>query len=307
MRILVIGAGSIGRRHHANLGTLGAEAVLVPFRAFAGEQTLDEVTPDAVVIATATQVRTSPIALCAARGLPFYCEKPLAYDAGELATIEAAAAPVADRSMLGFMMRYHPAFRDLAQRDLSDIYRFSFEIGHDVRQWRANWSFAASYAAKPAGGGVLLDLCHELDMAATLFPEAALGAVTSLGHASFPGVDFATRINLGAGGTVAMDYLSPVSLRRIALRGTGQCHDLDLIAGRMVSDTGKAPQTRDIVFDRNTMFLDAMRDFLALVEGRQTSDVEHLPRFDLALPACRLIAAAWQVRQFAGEVEGDYP
>ena len=42
------------------------------------------------------------------------------------------------------------------------------------------------YQAK--GGGVLLDLCHELDMAHVLFPQARLSHVDCLGHAACPGV-----------------------------------------------------------------------------------------------------------------------
>ena len=169
MFIPVIGAGSIGRRHHDNLQTLGARSVLLPWRSFDAGALAGA---DGVVIATATQVRLELVALCAALGLPFYVEKPLAFDPDTVAAIGQAAGPLAARCMVGFMMRYHPAFRLLARLDLSSVYDASFGIGHDVRQWRKNWSFAASYAARPEGGGVLLDLCHELDMAQTLFPAA---------------------------------------------------------------------------------------------------------------------------------------
>jgi predicted dehydrogenase len=307
-RIAVIGAGSIGRRHHGNLEALGAEAVLISYRDFSGDGAqLDGC--GGAVIATATQVRRPLIALCAERGLPFYVEKPLAYDPAELAAIEALARPVAARSMLGFMMRYHPAFRHLARMDLSDIYRARFEIGHDLRQWRQNWRFADSYAAEPQGGGVLLDLCHELDMAATLFPGIVLDGVTSLGHARYPGVDFSDEIALSGQGltaTVAVDYLSPVFLRRLTLRGTRHTVEFDLHSGHYLIARGGAWEQLSLPFDRNEMFLAAMGDFLALVAGGRTSDVEHLPRLDLTLPSARMIVEAYQSRRFAGTVTGQY-
>ncbi len=308
MRIAVIGAGSVGRRHHGNLEALGAKAVLIPYRDFSGDGAqLDGC--DGVVIATATQVRRPLIALCAERGLPFYVEKPLAYDPAELETMAALAAPVAARSMLGYMMRYHPAVRYLARMDLSDIYRARFEIGYDVRQWRQNWRFADSYAAKPQGGGVLLDLCHELDMAVTLFPGIALDSVTSLGHARYPGVDFSDEIVLSGRGpiaAVAMDYLSPVSLRRLTLRGTRHTVEFDLNAGHYLVAKDGAWEQLSLPFERNEMFLAAMGDFLAMTAGKPTSDVEHLPRFDLALPSARMIVEAYQARRFTGDVSGDY-
>ncbi len=306
MRIMVIGAGSIGRRHHGNVVALGADAVLFPYRDFQGAATLDAQPLDGVVIATATQVRLEVVQLCAERGLPFYVEKPLAYDSANLTAIMQAAAPVAERSLVGFMMRYHPAFRYLARLDLSDIFRFSFEIGHDVRQWRPNWSFADSYAAKAEGGGVLLDLCHELDMSATLFPGSGLNSVDSIGHAAFPGVDFATRIALGDGGTVAMDYLTPVLVRRASLRGTNQVIDFDFAAQRYQIDRGEGSETIDLPLERNAMFIAAMCDFLALVTGDPVSDVEHLPRLDRVSASCALLAKAWETRQFGGQITGDY-
>ena len=309
MFVAVIGAGSIGRRHRENLTALGARTVLIPWRDFAGEAQLRDAGVDAVVIATATQIRLELVRICAELDLPFYVEKPLAYDSATLAAIVEAAAPVTRRSMAGFMMRYHPAFRVLARTDLSSVYDAGFGIGHDVRQWRRNWSFAASYAAKPDGGGVLLDLCHELDMAQALFPPAEIGSVASLGHAAFPGVDFATRVALTGPGTlasVAMDYLSPVSFRRIVLRGTAVVADFDLIAGRYVLDDGTGPRVLDLPFERNQMFLAAMADFLHLVAGRQVSDVEHLPRLDLVAASCGGIVRAWEGRTFVGNVAGEF-
>lgn len=314
MRVAVIGGGSIGQRHAGNLRALGAEAVLLPWRAFGGDPArFDAEGPfDAAVIATATQLREAPVALCAARGLPLYVEKPLAHDPATLDRIAELTRPLARRSMLGYMMRYHPAFRHLARLDLSDIYRARFEIGHDVRQWRQNWRFAKSYAARSEGGGVLLDLCHELDMALTLFPGLAIETVTSLGHDGFPGVDFSTEIAIAPGpaggpaGTVSMDYLSPVSLRRIALRGTRHTVEFDLGSGQyLVAENGAWAQI-PIAFERNRMFLDAMGDFLALVAGRAPSDVEHLPRLDLALGSAARVVEAYRARRFAGRIGGDF-
>lgn len=307
MRIAVIGAGSIGRRHHGNLEALGAEAVLIPWRDYRGTSQLAGC--DGVVIATATQVRLPVIADAAGLGLPFYVEKPLAYALTELDQITALATPVAKRSMLGYMMRYHPAFRFLAAMDLADIYRARFEIGHDVRQWRQNWRFADSYAAKPDGGGVLLDLCHELDMAVTLFPGLALDRVNSLGYASYPGVDFSDEILLSGSGpltTVTMDYLSPVFLRRLTLRGTRKTVEFDLHTGDYRIARDGVWEAHPMPFERNEMFLAAMSDFLALIAGKPVSAVEHLPRFDLALPSARMIVEAYRAREFVGNVAGDY-
>ncbi len=311
MRVLVIGSGSIGRRHHDNLGALGVASKLLSWREArisGAERAMAEA--EAVVVATATDVRLPLIAAAANRGLPVYVEKPLAFAADEVEAIAAAAAPVAKRSMLGLMMRYHPAFRALAVADLSDVFQFALTIGHDVTQWRADWRFSQSYAARGLGGGVLLDLCHELDMAACLFPGLAVTGVESLGHSGFPGVDFASRVSLAAQGLVgdvSMDYLTPGLHRRANLRGSERMHDFDFAAQiYRVTEAGGA-RVLDLPLERNAMFLDAMRDFLALVSGAAVSDVEHLPRLDLCLSSARLVAEAWGARRFIGTITKEIP
>jgi len=311
MRVLVIGSGSIGRRHSDNLATLGADVTTLSWRAagLAGALAAMDAT-EAVVVATATDVRLPLIEAAAARGLPIYVEKPLAFALGEVEAIAAAAAPVAGRSLLGYMMRYHPALRALAAMDLSDVFQFALTIGHDVTQWRADWRFSDSYAARAAGGGVLLDLCHELDMALCLFPGLEVTRVECLGHPAFPGVDFASRISLRRGGLVgdvAMDYLTPGLHRRAHLRGTERMADFDFAAQayRVTEEAG--PQMLDLPLERNAMFLDAARDFLALAFGGPVSGNPLMPRLDLCLGSARLVARAWAAREFVGEIAKEIP
>lgn len=310
-KILVAGAGSIGRRHAENLAALGAEVTLRGWRGWGltGLEA-DLAGHDALVVATATDLRLPLIEIAARMGKPLFIEKPLAFQRAELEAIAEATQAVADRSMLGYMMRYHPAFRVLAQADLSDIFQFSLTIGHDVTQWRQNWRFSESYAARAEGGGVLLDLCHELDMAACLFPGLAPVMVEAQGHAAYPGVDVASRISLRntqVTGEVTMDYLTPKMHRQAILRGTRARHHFDYVAQDYRSETFDGVTQHDRPLERNAMFMAISRDFLALVEGRATSDVEHLPRLDLALPSARLVADCWQARSFIGTIDKELP
>jgi predicted dehydrogenase len=311
MRILVIGSGSIGRRHHDNLQALGAKSRLLSWRGegLRGVQAAMTET-DAVVVATATNIRLPVIEVAAARGLPVYIEKPLAFRPQEVEAIVAVTAPVADRSMLGYMMRYHPAVRALAEADRTDVFQFALTIGHDVTHWRANWRFSESYAARGDGGGVLLDLCHELDLATCLFAGLSVTRVESLGHPSFPGVDFASRISLaaeGLAGDVSMDYLTPALHRRTVLRGSERMHDFDFASQVYRVTDPSGPRLLDLPLERNAMFLAAMRDFLALASGAATSGNPLMPRLDLCLPSARLVSEAWSQRCFVGQIRKEIP
>jgi len=304
MVILVIGAGSIGRRHVANLQALGKDAELIAWRSYDRSVLESRNDVKGLVIATATQVRLELVELCAAKGWPFYVEKPLHWTAQGVADIYDAAGDLAHRSMLGFMARYHPAVQALANDDLSDVYGFTFEIGHDVRQWRQNWSFPESYAAKPEGGGVLLDLCHELDLAKALFPALTVQSVASVGHADFDGVDFASRIALndgmGRSGTVAMDYLAPVSLRRSDLAGTDALRSLDMLAATITRKDSDNEKTQTFEYDRNDMFRAITRDWLALIDDDNALLHPLAPRLPDMRASSDLIADAWGKRTFTG-------
>ena len=313
LKYYVIGAGSIGKRHHQNLLSLGADARLLSWRNISLNDfvTLLGNIPaqrSAVVIATASQVRFDLIQAAANANVPVYIEKPLAFRVSDLDRIYDVAQPIIARSMIGFMMRYHPMITALAGRKHDDIYGFSFEIGHDVRQWRQDWQFKDSYAAKSQGGGVLLDLCHELDIAQLLFPDARLGQVDCLGHSDFENVDFATRISLnqhnGPSGTVAMDYLSPHSIRRINLRGRNAISDIDLLAGTETRSQNGVLHTTQSALERNNMFVDIMRDFMTLAENGQPPENQIAPMMDNVYESCKLIAQAWEARQFHGHISG---
>lgn len=307
--IVVIGAGSIGRRHAGNLVTLGAKAELIPWRSFDRATLVARDDVAGMVIATETPIRLELIRLCAEKGWPFYAEKPLAWRTEQVAAIHAAAEPVAARSMLGFMMRYHPVLQALAAMDLSDVFRFHAEIGHDVRQWRANWRFADSYAARAEGGGVLLDLSHEVDLMHALLPGLRLQDVRSLGHKDFPGVDFATSLHLsapnGASGAVAMDYISPVFVRRLALSAGSARIEADFQAAKLAVVTPGGRDEQAFPFERNDMFLAALRDFLALAAGADLPENPLRPRFDRMRASSELIADAWEARVFTGQVAMD--
>lgn len=305
MVIAVIGAGSIGRRHAENLQALDRDVDLIPWRDFDRATFEKRNDVKGMVIATATHVRLELVQVCATLDIPFYVEKPLHWTPEGVAEIYDIAGDLARRSMLGFMARYHPVVRALSAQDLSDVYGFTFEIGHDVRQWRQNWSFPASYAAKPDGGGVLLDLCHELDMAHALFPDLKIDVVASVGHADFAGVDFSSRIAVsGAGrsGTVAMDYLSPVSIRRSELNGTKGARSLDLLAATLKVDDGEI-KTEAFPYDRNDMFRAITHDWLTLIDDPDATLPPLAPRLSDMRSSCDLIADAWAKRAFVGTAD----
>ena len=307
----VIGGGSIGRRHYGNLQSMGKSVELLPWRTFDtaqfGERLKGCAGKAAAIIATATDIRAELVEICAAQHVPVYIEKPLAFCRKEFDQIYAIAPALQRRSIVGFMLRYHPLTEFLRAQASADFFRLRVEIGYDVRQWRSNWSFANSYAAQTRGGGALLDLCHEIDLIGLLCPALRLHSVQSIGHAAFPGVDLVSTLAFsaprGAIATVSMDYLSPVLQRSGRLTSCKCSISFDFVNGTALVQAQEGLQNYTFEHERNAMFLRIMQDFITLVEGAGAELHPCVPRMDLVKQSCDRIVRAWHSREFIGTKE----
>lgn len=165
----VIGYGSIGARHAQLLDQLGLSVAVVSRRAvdhpnrFATlEAALKDCAPDLVVIASRTNEHYADFAALGAAGYrgTVLVEKPLfdrRYPLPE---------NLFERTYVAFNMRFHPlvqAFRTaLAGRKILALHAYA---GQYLPDWRPDVDYRTGYSAKKAeGGGVLRDLCHELDL-----------------------------------------------------------------------------------------------------------------------------------------------
>ena len=175
MRVALIGAGRIGRLHARILAsTPGVDDLVIadelPDRAADAANEVDALSvasddealdgADAVVIAVATSAHAELINAAAARGLPTYCEKPLALDLA--ASIEVARV-VADAGIpfqLGFQRRfdagYAEAHRLVAKGELGTLYAFRL-AGHDPEPPHESYI--------PQSGGIFRDFAiHDFDI-----------------------------------------------------------------------------------------------------------------------------------------------
>jgi predicted dehydrogenase len=156
-RVAVIGCGSIGRRHLANLRALGCEvlsydvSVFAPASTHKAEEFIDRA--DAWVIATPHDNHLFWAEWAAAKRIPFFTEKPL----GSLEQIERWRRLVAAASGLttqvGYQCRFHPkaqAMRALVPNPVGG----DFHCVVDMAQWPGR-----------AYGPLELEASHDLDLA----------------------------------------------------------------------------------------------------------------------------------------------
>ncbi|HLN12037.1 MAG TPA: Gfo/Idh/MocA family oxidoreductase [bacterium] len=193
LRVLVVGLGSIGRRHAANLRALGVTA-LAGYDPGASVPEVDGLRrvgsledglawgPDVVFVATPTHLHMQAATAAANLGCHLFIEKPLAHTAEGTESLRAAVERGGLITLVGCNMRFHPGPAEI-KRLIDDgavgtVIAARIQTGSYLPGWRPWMDYRSSYSAHAEqGGGAILDCIHELDLARWYFgPGRVLGA-----------------------------------------------------------------------------------------------------------------------------------
>lgn len=178
-KILIVGFGSIGSRHLKNFKSLGCSVSIVSRRTLEVtepvfpnlEVALKQSSPDLVFICTETvdhQMSLDVLVTFGFKGV-VVVEKPLFHTSGiNFKKYKSLNVKVA------YHMRFNPLILKL-KNDLQNVQGISSAVayvGQYLPTWRPQSDFRKNYSAfKEKGGGVLLDLSHELDYCHFLFGD----------------------------------------------------------------------------------------------------------------------------------------
>jgi predicted dehydrogenase len=247
MRAMVVGAGSIGLRHQRVLAALGAEVSVHSRRSAADLPTAVVASgPDLVVVATETSDHRRALVELAAAGFrgAVVVEKPL------LGALEPLPELPFQTCVVGYQLRVHPAVL-AARRELAGERPLVLhaQVGQHLAAWRPGRTLGDTASARTeAGGGVLRDLSHELDL--VLLLGGGWRRVCALGGRSGAlGPDVATDDRWAIlleleGGTVAsvhLDMLDHVGQRRLTAVAATRTVSVDLVAGTLRTAGGGDP------------------------------------------------------------------
>lgn len=300
MRVLVTGRGSIAQRHVRHLRESQSSVALgvlsdgepagglVPFKWLPDWAAAKAWAPQAVIIASVSARHGQELLACLDAGWPCLAEKPLVTTRAELDAVRAAvrqiwlAAPV----VVGCNLRYMPSLQRvrevLRSGALGRIVRAQFEVGQNLEQWRPGRELGTSYSARvEQGGGVLLDLVHEVDLARWLLGPLAVVAATG-GQFSQPLAALGLQADdvhvallkqaSGAPVTISLDYVSQKLVRRHVFTGESGTLTWDLGARRCWMD-GSGGTTELAMapgeFDMAETYRLQMQDWLQAIENPQ--------------------------------------
>ncbi len=318
MRILFVGLGRIARRHIRNLALaapgsraavlrrpesppvdpqeVGLEAVFRdPGEALAWQ-------PDAVFVTTPAPRHVASARPFVHAGIPLFVEKPLASDGEEAADFVAECRARGVPLMVGYVLRFHEPLRrvkaSVAEGGIGRPLSFRAAVGRRLGAWRPGCAVRQGISARKAtGGGVVLELSHELDLARWLMGEVdrTAACLERLGSEAVDVEDLA-EISLnfrdGGAGHVHLDMLDPVAVRSLRIVGTEGTVVWDLFARPQARRLCPDGHAEDLGFeeDYNAMFVAELRHFLACVREGGAPEVdggEGLKTLDVCLAAKR--------------------
>ena len=299
-KAIVIGLGSIALRHRRNLKQLFPEVLVIAVPAsgkvlnqnikFSDKiiLTLEEAIKEGVdmaIVASPASFHLIHAKMLLLAGIPSLVEKPVTsnlQDAQELIRIHnETGTPTA----VGYCLRYMPSslkIKELLEQNIiGNIYNAFVSVGQYLPDWRQLKEYQNSVSAKKSlGGGVLLELSHEIDYIQWLLGSmevqyAQLRSSSELNLEVEELVDVILVSDTGAVCNIHLDFLQKKVSRTCSFIGEKGRIDWDLLSNTIVLHTKEGS---DILFskpnwDSNQMYLSLLIDFLNLAAGRKNSSV----------------------------------
>lgn len=296
-RVLVVGSGSIGRRHLRNLHALGIRCLagcdpdpdrlspmvkelgVQPFVSF--EEAILGTKPDLVFICT-PPVFHVPQALRAVRaGAHVFIEKPLSHSLAGVDELIIEAEARQRIVQVGYNLRFHPGLQKLKQLvdegAVGQILWAQAEIGQYLPDWRPWQDYRQSYTARRVlGGGILLDASHEIDYILWLLGQPSeviclAGKVSNLEVDVEDCVTLLLRFTSGTQADIHMDFIQRSYTRSCKLAGERGSLIWDYSGNQVrvyLADQGEW-QSLPYSFETNQMYMHEIEHFLSCITDRK--------------------------------------
>lgn len=240
MKVLIVGFGSIGKRHARVLQYLYESRVEV-FVLDSSEERRNEAVDqgfhigslngryDLVVIASSTASHVDVLdGLSVQSSMMIYLEKPVGSELKSIAPSIRRIQKELDRhdgqSIVGYMLRHHPAVKLLREMvdcgKFGQLLKYRAECGMYLPNWHPWEDYRDFYMSDiDGGGGALLDISHEIDLALSFAGPAesvqgSFGNLSGLECSSDDFAEFIIRHKSGAIGSVSLDLIQKDTFRQ---------------------------------------------------------------------------------------------
>ena len=245
MKVLLIGYGSIGKRHYEVLSkTTQIKSIDVVTqqnienkKCYKFLEKVDNINQyDYFVIASQTNKHFEQLQYLEKNvsNKLIFCEKPLFEKKQDLYIKN-------NKVFVGYVLRFHPLLEKLKDfiKD-ENIILANAKCGQYLPSWRPNTDYKNCYSAKKEeGGGVLLDLSHEIDYVQWLCGDIQnLNSVqTKVSDLEINSDDITMLIGKTDKSTlvnISIDYISKLTHRKLLIDTFEYTYELDFITNKLV-------------------------------------------------------------------------
>ena len=296
-RILICGLGSIGRRYlriiknnwpdleiavlRSGFGPECEELKLIDYMALNTEDSI-KWGPNAVIISSPANMHFDQAIAFGSSGIPCLIEKPLgtsneSYDEWKKLEHLSKSVPM----LLGYTLRHHP-FANLIKNRLNKqilgkIVEADFHCGSWLPKWRKDIDYLKSVSSKKElGGGVLLELSHEIDIANWFLGPIKINFANLKSSGLLP-IDVEDRALIiaenekGVQISIRINFCSEPSTRKIEIRGEKGKIFWDIIHGKLeISNDNNDFYKNKIDIDRDSLFLIQIQHFFDCIFSNHT-------------------------------------
>jgi predicted dehydrogenase len=291
--LAVVGMGSIAKRHLSNLRQLHPSAVIYSVSASGSNNTLLEnvdsvvsleeliaIVPDYVIVASPASSHADIAQKLLANNISVLIEKPLADNSPACFALQRFCKKQPEKKVaVGYCLRFLPSAvvvkNYLDQGLLGEIYNIQVNVGQYLPDWRPDINYKESVSANKAlGGGVLLELSHELDYLQWLLGDLHLlhSWLRMSDELDLKVEDIANLVLLSKNNvyvTVHLDFIQKSTQRICEIVGQHGRLVWDLVENTVTlyDALGKNTLYSDPLYDKNDMYLALLKEFENLHHG----------------------------------------
>ena len=257
MNVLIIGLGSIARKHVSALRSLPLDFKIFALRSSTQADKFHDVVNlfdlddkslvfDFAIISAPTHLHYQYIELLSKKSIPLFIEKPAVH---KLDKVDELLCLVSEKQLTTYVacnLRFHPCLLFLKNKlnyEKLRINELNIYCGSYLPDWRSEKDFKKIYSANASmGGGVHLDLFHELDYVTWLFgfPESSNSITRNVSSLGINAIDYAnyTLEYNSFTASIILNYYRKKPKREIEIVLENTTWTIDLISNTIKNDIG---------------------------------------------------------------------
>jgi predicted dehydrogenase len=246
------------------------------------------------LIATETNRHLDDSVAALELGLDLLIEKPMAINGDQALKLKTRAEELGRSIYVACVLRFSESLNTFKSMvpELGRVHSVRVEGQSYMPEWQPGRDYRNSFRARKDGGGVLLDLVHEIDYAGWIFgwPQSVQAKVVNTGRLGIEADEAAHLMWESPGGIIVsltIDFLSRPTRRRMVAFGEEGTLTWDGVEGTVVFERADGEVTSIEQFTpRDQMFIDQAIAFVNTASGTLDSRLSTAEDGTNALAVC---------------------